>query len=193
LFANNVKLLYQFILQHNWPTAPLGAMRVKAGPLMAHVSQFEICITGKGTHGSQPQLGVDPVLVGAHVVTALHSIVSRSLHYKVFEALFITSLLFPQKNCFQFKDSAVVSVTMFHAGEVSNVIADTATLGGTIRDFDASVFNDICRRLEEIVHGTCAAFGAKAKITIKVPIFTNCSSCMCVLFYFAVMCVCVAG
>lgn len=73
-------------------------MRVKPGALMAHVAEFEIVVHGKGTHGSQPQEGVDPVLVGAAVVGALHSIVSRSL----------ASV-----------QSAVLSVTQFHSGEVS--------------------------------------------------------------------------
>ena len=75
-------------------------MRVKAGALMAHVAEFTVVVRGKGTHGSQPQAGIDPILVGAALVGALHSIVSRSLHYK---------------------DSAVLSVTQFHAGEVAGV------------------------------------------------------------------------
>lgn len=55
-------------------------MRVKPGALMAHVAEFKVTIQGKGGHGSQPQVAVDPVLVAAHVVVALQSIVSRSVH-----------------------------------------------------------------------------------------------------------------
>jgi len=139
---------------HNWPTVPVGHMRVKEGALMAHVAEFTILVLGKGTHGSQPQEGVDPVLAGAALVGALHSIVSRSLHYQ---------------------HSAVLSVTQFHAGEVNNVIPDTATLSGTIRDFDRSVFEAICKRIEEVAHGTCAAYGATATVTIEddYPVVSN--------------------
>mmetsp|Transcript_10516 Transcript_10516/g.20891 ORF Transcript_10516/g.20891 Transcript_10516/m.20891 type:complete len:363 (+) Transcript_10516:934-2022(+) len=139
---------------HNWPTVPVGHMRVKEGALMAHVAEFTILVLGKGTHGSQPQEGVDPVLAGAALVGALHSIVSRSLHYQ---------------------HSAVLSVTQFHAGEVNNVIPDTATLSGTIRDFDQSVFKAICKRIEEVAHGTCAAYGATATVTIEddYPVVSN--------------------
>jgi len=70
------------VRQHNWPTIPVGAMRVKSGALMAHVAEFKITIHGKGGHGSQPQTCVDPIVCGAAIVTALQTIVSRSLHYK---------------------------------------------------------------------------------------------------------------
>ena len=64
---------------HNWPSWPLGHLKVAPGPVMAHPSSFEIVITGKGGHGSQPQFAVDPVLVSAHVIVALQSVVSRSV------------------------------------------------------------------------------------------------------------------
>jgi metal-dependent amidase/aminoacylase/carboxypeptidase family protein len=64
---------------HNWPSWPLGHLKVAPGPVMAHPSSFEIVISGKGGHGSQPQFAVDPVLVSAHVIVALQSVVSRSV------------------------------------------------------------------------------------------------------------------
>jgi len=131
---------------HNWPTSPVGTMRVKAGALMAHVAEFTIKVIGKGTHGSQPQSGIDPVLAASAIVLALQSIVSRSLHSK---------------------DSAVVSVTMFHSGEVSNVIPDMAVLSGTIRDFDGKVFETIVSRLRAIATSTAAAYGATAEVDIE--------------------------
>jgi len=82
---------------------------------------------------------VDPVLVSAHVIVALQSVVSRSVASK---------------------EQAVLSVTMVHGGEVSNVIPDTVTLGGTIRDLNADVCALIYERVRAIVSGTCAAFGA---------------------------------
>lgn len=65
---------------HNWPSVPLGHMWVTEGPIMGHPSEFSIKIKGRGGHGSQPQAAVDPVLVAAHVVIALQTIVSRSVH-----------------------------------------------------------------------------------------------------------------
>ena len=103
---------------HNWPTMPLGMCRVKAGALMAHVSEFEIVVHGKGAHASQPHASVDAVLVASALVQALHTIVSRTLPSSA---------------------NAVVSVTMLRAGEAFNVLPDTATLGGTIRDLSAAV------------------------------------------------------
>jgi metal-dependent amidase/aminoacylase/carboxypeptidase family protein len=74
-------------------------MRVKSGALMAHVAEFKITVVGKGGHGSQPQTCVDPIVCGAAIITALQTIVSRSLHYK---------------------DSAVVSVNTSTAGDARN-------------------------------------------------------------------------
>merc|ERR1712185_182093 len=121
---------------HNWPTMPLGMCRVKAGALMAHVSEFEIIVHGKGAHASQPHASVDAVLVASALVQALHTIVSRTLPSSA---------------------NAVVSVTMLRAGETFNVLPDTATLGGTIRDLDAAHFATIERRIREIARGVCAA------------------------------------
>jgi amidohydrolase len=93
-------------------------------------------------------------VVGAHVVTALHSIVSRSLSPT---------------------DTAVISVTQFHGGEVNNVIPAQVHLSGTIRDFDEAVGEKIQRRIEQIAQSTCLAFDATAKVTFKelVPVTVN--------------------
>lgn len=67
---------------HNWPPVPLGHMWVRPGVMMGHPSEFHIKVKGKGGHGSQPQVAVDPVVVAAHVIVALQSIVSRNVHPK---------------------------------------------------------------------------------------------------------------
>jgi len=139
---------------HNWPTIPLGGLRTIAGPCMAAVSEFAIEIRGKGVHASQPQDGRDPVLAAAHVVTALQSIVSRSIHYQ---------------------DRAVVSVTTIHGGEAFNVIPDTVTLGGTIRALSEESNQLIETRIAEISAGTAAAMGCTAEVRIKrmYPVLIN--------------------
>lgn len=68
---------------HNWPMIPVGQLRVKAGPLMAHVSEFEVVIHGKGGHASQPQDSIDPIIATCHIVTSLQTIMSRNIHYMV--------------------------------------------------------------------------------------------------------------
>ena len=64
---------------HNLPTAPVGAVRVKAGAVMGRSSELRISVTGAGGHASQPHNGVDPVVAGAHVVAALQTVVSRNV------------------------------------------------------------------------------------------------------------------
>ena len=73
---NGVDEVYGY---HNWPSWPLGHLKVTPGPIMAHPSSFEIVITGKGGHGSQPHVAVDPVLTAAHIVVALQSVVARAV------------------------------------------------------------------------------------------------------------------
>jgi len=131
---------------HNWPAWPLGQLHVQPGPVMSHASFFEITITGRGGHASQPHVCTDPIVCGAAVVSALQTIVSRSLPSAA---------------------NAVVSVTQFHAGERNNVIPDTAKLGGTIRDVDDAVFTTIERRMESLVNGICKGFGCTAEVNVS--------------------------
>jgi len=118
-------------------------MLLTSGTIMAHDSDFHITLTGRGGHGSAPVACIDPVVCGAALVTALQTIVSRSI---------------PSA------ENAVVSVTMFHAGEATNVIPDKAELGGTIRDLNSETFKLVCAALERIVEGTAAAYGCEASV-----------------------------
>src|SRR5215831_15831739 len=90
---------------HNMPGIPTGTFAIRPGPLLAASDGIHIEITGKGGHASRPHQCIDPVLVGSHIVTQLHSIVSRNLD----------PLL-----------SGVISICMFHSGEALNVIPQTA-------------------------------------------------------------------
>ena len=66
---------------HNWPNLPLGSVSIPTGPVMAATDLFTIKIRGKGGHGGiAPQDTVDPILIAGHVITAVHSIVSRNLN-----------------------------------------------------------------------------------------------------------------
>lgn len=128
---------------HNIPGIPVGSFAVSPGPMMAARDNFEITIKGKGSHGAMPHQGVDPVLVGAHMVMALQSITSRNLD--------------AQK-------ALVISVTQFHAGHAFNVVPDDMVLRGTCRVFDPAVQRSLPDRITKIMEGVCATFGATAEL-----------------------------
>jgi amidohydrolase len=128
---------------HLWNNLPLGTLGVRSGPMMAATEFFHCTIQGKGGHGAIPQQTVDAVVVGAQVVTALQTLVSRNID--------------PLK-------SAVVSVGEFKAGTAVNVIADSARLSGTVRYFDPDYGTLIPQRLEQIIAGVCAAHGASYEL-----------------------------
>jgi amidohydrolase len=131
---------------HLWNEQPFGWVHVAQGPVMAGAEEFKITVTGKGGHGAIPQNTVDPVLAASQIVSALQSITSRN----------IAPL-----------QSAVVSVTMIHAGDAFNVIPPVAKMEGTIRTFELSVRETVLRRFEEIVQGVAAAMGCTAEVTVK--------------------------
>jgi len=143
---------------HSWPGYPQGDLRVCAGPMMAQVHAFAITITGKGGHGSQPQLCRDPIIAGAHLVTALQTVVSRELGYE---------------------GGAVVSVTAFLAGTTDNVIPGTARLLGTIRTFAPAVTERVLARVRGILDGVAATFGVGVELDLKTgyPVLLNDPRC----------------
>lgn len=143
---------------HNWPAFAKGELRVQPGPMLAQVHELTITIHGKGGHGSQPQLCRDPIVVGAHLVTALQTVVSRGLGYA---------------------GGAVVSITQFTAGTTHNVIPDTAKLRGTIRSFEPAVTERVLERLREVVGGTAATFAVDIDLQIAVgyPVTMNHPTC----------------
>ncbi|MFN3362013.1 MAG: M20 family metallopeptidase [Pseudanabaenaceae cyanobacterium] len=124
---------------HIWNNLPLGTIGLKYGALMAAVDIFHCTITGKGGHGAIPQQTIDAVVVGAQVVNALQTIVSRNID--------------PLQ-------SAVVTIGKFQAGAAPNVIAQEAHLSGTVRYFDPSVGDLIQSRIHQILQGICASHGA---------------------------------
>ena len=128
---------------HLWLGLPTGVVGVVPGPLMASTTEWELEIVGRGGHGAIPEETVDAVLVGSQVVGALQSVVSRGI-----------SPLEP----------AVVTVGAFQAGSAPNVIAGSATLRGTLRAFDPALAEELPSRVEGVVAGVCAAFGAGYQI-----------------------------
>lgn len=131
---------------HNWPGMPAGRFAVHAGAAMASADRFDIEVIGHGAHAAMPHLGTDPVVAAAALVQAIQTIASRSV-----DPL----------------DAAVVSTTMFHAGEAYNVIPDRATLAGTVRTFNESVQARIEQRLGELCAGIATAFGVSVELKYR--------------------------
>jgi amidohydrolase len=124
---------------HLWNNLPLGTIGVRSGALMAAVERFNLTIQGKGGHGAMPHQTVDSIVLASQIVTALQTIVSRNVNPI---------------------DSAVVTVGQFNAGTAKNIIADTASLAGTVRYFNPNLAEFFHHRIESIVAGICAAYGA---------------------------------
>jgi hippurate hydrolase len=124
---------------HNMPGLPVGAFATRPGPLMAATDEFTIDITGRGGHAARPHGTIDPIIIGAGLVQALQTIVARSVDPI---------------------ESAVVSVTTFHAGQAHNIIAETARVAGTARTLKPEVRDLVEARIRGLVEGFAAAHGA---------------------------------
>ena len=121
---------------HNWPGMQVGQFAASAGPVMASSNEFKITIRGKGGHAALPHNAIDPVPVACQMVQAFQTIISRN-----------------KKPV----DAGVISVTMIHAGEATNVIPDSCELRGTVRTFTLEVLDLIEKRMKQIAEHTCAA------------------------------------
>jgi amidohydrolase len=128
---------------HNMPGIPVGQFAIRPGAMMAAADRFTINIEGKCGHAARPHDCIDPVVVSAHVITALQTVASRSV-----DPL----------------DSVVVSVCTVKAGDAFNVIPQTAMLLGTVRTLSPDVRDLAETRIRAIVENVCAAFGAKAEV-----------------------------
>lgn len=124
---------------HNWPGLAVGQFAVKAGPVFASSNEFKITIRGKGSHAAMPHLGLDPVPVACQMVQAFQTIITRNKRPI---------------------DTGVISVTMIHTGEATNVVPDACVLEGTVRSFTTEVLDLIERRMKTVAEATCAAFEA---------------------------------
>ena len=140
---------------HVFANVPTGTITYRSGPFMAASDSFEIVVTGRQAHGSSPWRGVDPIVVGAQIVTALQTIVSRNVD--------ITRL------------PAIVTVGQFQSGVRNNIIPESARLVGTIRTFDDAVQNDIHARVTKIAESIGSSMGATVKVTINrgYPVTSN--------------------
>ncbi|TFL15028.1 amidohydrolase [Pusillimonas caeni] len=129
---------------HNIPGIPAGTFGVMPGPMMASFDLLDIRIRAKGGHAAFPHEATDAVLAGSALVCALQDIVSRR----------ISPL-----------DSAVVSITTFHAGDTHNVLPDEARLSGTVRAFSASVRDAVETEVRRICEGIAHAHRVEVELS----------------------------
>lgn len=139
---------------HVWPQLPRGEVGLRAGAFFAAVDNFRIVITGRGGHGSTPNLSRSPIGAGAALALAIPAIKAYDL---------------PPT------EPATVAVTLLQAGYCNNVIPDTCELQGTIRTFSEEARHIVAQRLQELTRSTAAAWGCtgKAEISKGTPPLVN--------------------
>ena len=129
---------------HNMPGLPVGKFYFQPGALMASMDQFHITVRGCGGHGAIPHKAIDPVLVAAHITTALQSIVSRNV-----DPL----------------EAAVITVGSIVAGEAANVIPDSAEMKISVRSLSRDTRQLLLTRIPALAQAQAASFGATAEVT----------------------------
>lgn len=140
---------------HLWNIMPLGVVGVADGPTMAGSSTFTITLQGRGGHGAQPHITIDPVVAAAQLVTAFQTIVARNVNPA---------------------DTGVISVTQIHTGDTHNVIPQTAVLNGTLRAFRTEVRDMMTERMEQITAGISQAMGVESVFEMNhltIPVVNN--------------------
>jgi amidohydrolase len=128
---------------HNMPGMPVGAFATRPGPLMASEDNFQIRIRGKGGHAARPHVANDPMVIAAHMILTLQTIVSRR----------VSAL-----------DAAVVSVTEILTDGTRNVLPETVTLKGDTRSYSRDVQTTIEAEMRRLAGGIAASFGAEVEV-----------------------------
>ncbi len=127
---------------HNWPGMKAGQFAVKSGAVFASSNEFRITIRGKGSHAAMPHSGIDPLPIACQIVQGLQTIITRNKRPI---------------------DAAVISVTMIHAGEATNVVPGCCEIQGTVRTFTLEVLDLIEHRMRKLADSTCQAFDARCE------------------------------
>ena len=124
---------------HNWPQIPRGTAATRAGPIMASADIIRMTIKGKGGHAAMPHRTVDPIVIGAQIISALQTLVSRYRHPA---------------------EPVVLSITTFQAGTgAHNIIPDDAQLVGTLRTYDEELRQDLSKKIEQTARGVAQSMG----------------------------------
>ncbi|GAA3831558.1 M20 family metallopeptidase [Brevibacterium ammoniilyticum] len=138
--------------QHVWP-GQAGDVYVSSGTAMAMSDSLKVTVLGRQAHGSQPENAIDPIVLGAYMITRLQSVVSREISGR---------------------DTAVVTVGTFHGGLKENIIPDSAVLTLNIRTFDEDVRATVLDRVRRIVEAEAQASGAPEPLIEEMHSFPRC-------------------
>jgi amidohydrolase len=140
---------------------PVGEVRVAPGPVFAAGTHFRIIIRGRGGHASSPQDTNDPIVVAAHAIVALQTVVSRAVASR---------------------DEAVLTIGRLEGGNRGNIIPDQVKMSGTIRTFERRVLERVLARAEEILAGVTAAFGCAYQFDhTTMPACVNDAGCAAIV------------
>jgi hippurate hydrolase len=131
---------------HNIPRYPSGKFFTRPGPVMAASASFDLQVTGHGSHAARPENGHDAVVAAAHVVTALQSVVSRTISPF---------------------DTAVVSITQIHGGDAYNIIPEEVHVRGNCRAYRTEVMDRMEANIRRVAENTAAAHGATAHLDFR--------------------------
>lgn len=139
---------------HLFNDYPLGTICAKYGAMASSTDEFDITVIGRGGHAGQPHKCIDALSIGAKVITAMESYMSRRMDPF---------------------DQAIFSVGIFQAGSAKNVVAETARIAGTIRCQREETRAEILKNMEQIVNGICSGFGADCRIDVLhgLPVLVN--------------------
>ena len=139
---------------HNMPGMAFGSFGIFPGSVMASSDSWDVVVKGCGGHAAWPHVAVDPIVIGAELIGALQTIVSRSLDPVL---------------------AGVLTVTKFHAGTNYNVIPGDAALAGTLRALDENLRSRIIGRMHEICKGVAVAYNAEIELTVNdgYPVTVN--------------------
>jgi amidohydrolase len=135
-----------FFALHAWPYIPVGTIGIREGAMMAAIDDFEIIVAGKSGHAAHPLVAVDPVLIAAHIVIALQSLVTHERHGA---------------------DPVVLTVTMIHGGTADNVIPSEVKINGTLRTLQTETRERMSRRLVEVAQSVATTFRGTVEVAIE--------------------------
>lgn len=144
---------------HNWPPYPQGTFRVKSGPVMAELCDFEIKVRGVGGHGGQPQDCVDPIVAASALILQVDGMA---------------------RHCLGSQGGGVISITKFHSGTANNIVPEMAHLEGSMRFFNDMVADKMRRSLQNICDGIASSYGLEVELGLldSYPLLINEKECV---------------
>jgi len=135
-----------FFALHSWPYIPAGTVGIRDGAMMAAIDDFEIIVHGKSGHAAHPMMAIDPVLISAHIILALQSLVTHERHGA---------------------DPVVLTVTMIHGGAADNVVPSEVKINGTLRTMQDETRLRMKRRLVEVAESVAKTYNGVAEVNIE--------------------------